>query len=104
MTTGKNITLTTKTFVGQVMSLLLNMLSGFVIAYLPSRKHLLISWLKSLSTVNLYLKKIKSVSVSIVSHLSARNDGTRCHNLSFLNIDFKQFFSLSSFTFIKRVL
>ena len=51
MTTGKNIAFTRWTFVGQVMSLLLNMLSRLVITFLPRSKHLLISWLQSLSAV-----------------------------------------------------
>ena len=51
MTTGKPIALTRWTFVGKVMSLLFNMLSSFVIAFLPKSKHLLISWLQSLSAV-----------------------------------------------------
>ena len=67
MTTGKTIALTRWTFVGKVMSLLFNMLSRFVIAFLPRSKHLLISWLQSPSAVNLELPKIKSVTVSIVS-------------------------------------
>ena len=54
-------------FVGKVMSLLFNMLSRFVIAFLPRSKHLLISWLKPPSAVILEPKKIKSVTVSIVS-------------------------------------
>ena len=54
-------------FVGKVMSLLFNMLSRFVIAFLPRRKRLLISWLQSLSTVILEPTKIKSLTVSIVS-------------------------------------
>ena len=71
MTTGKTIALTRWTFVGKVMSLLFNMLSRLVIAFLPRSKHLLISWLQSLSTVILEPRKIKSVTVSIVSHLFA---------------------------------
>ena len=67
MTTGKTIALTRRTFVGKVMSLLFNMLSTFVIAFLPRSKHLLISWLQSPSAVILKPKKIKSVTVSIVS-------------------------------------
>jgi len=67
MTTGKTIALTIWTFVGKVMSLLFNMLSRFVIAFLPRSKCFLISWLQSLSTVILEPKKIKSVTVSIVS-------------------------------------
>ena len=66
MTTGKTIALTRWTFVSKVMSLLLNMLSRVVIAFLPRSKGLLISWLQSLSTVILELKKIKSVTVSII--------------------------------------
>ena len=67
MTTGKSIALTRWTLVGKVMSLLFNMLSSFAIAFLPRRKHLLISWLQSPSSVILEPKKIKSVTVSIVS-------------------------------------
>ena len=67
MTTGKTIALTRQTFVGKVMSLLFNMLSRFVIAFLPRSKHLLISWLQSPSTVVLDPRKIKSLTVSIVS-------------------------------------
>ena len=67
MTTGKTIALTRWTFVGKVMSLLFNMLSRFVIAFLPRSKHPLISWLQSPSAVILEPKKIKSVTVSIVS-------------------------------------
>ena len=67
MTTGKTIALTRQTFVGKVISLLFNMLSRFVIAFLSRSKCLLISWLQSLSTVILEPKKIKSVTVSVVS-------------------------------------
>ena len=67
MTTGKAIALTRWTFVGKVMSLLLNMLSRLVIAFLPRSKRLLISWLQSPSAVILEPRKIKSVTVSIVS-------------------------------------
>ena len=65
-TTGKTIALTRWTFVGKVMSLLLNILSRLVITLLPKSKHLLISWLQSSSAVILEPKKIKSVTVSIV--------------------------------------
>ena len=81
MTTGKIIALTTWTFVGKVMSLLFlllfiyfllfNMLSRLVIAFLPRIKHLLISWLQSPSAVILEPKEMKSVMISIVSHLLA---------------------------------
>ena len=64
MTTGKTIALTRWTFVGQVMSLLLNMLSRLVIAFLPRSKRLLISWLWLPSAVILEPKKIKSVTFS----------------------------------------
>ena len=67
MTTGKTIVLTIQTFVGKVMSLLFNMLSRFAIAFLPRSKCLLISWLQSPSAVILEPKKIKSVTVFIVS-------------------------------------
>ena len=65
--TGKSIALTRWTFVGKVVSLLFNMLSRLVIAFLPRSKCLLISWLQSPFVVILGPKKIKSVSVSIVS-------------------------------------
>ena len=67
MTTGKTIALTRQTFVGKVMSLLFNMLSRLIIAFLPRGKHLLISWLQSPSAVILEPKKIKSDTVSTVS-------------------------------------
>ena len=67
MTTETTIALTRRTFVGKVMSLLLNMLSSLVITFLPKSKRLLISWLQLPSAVNLDTKKIKSVTVSIVS-------------------------------------
>src|SRR5574341_1256577 len=67
MTTGKTIALTRWTFVSKVMSLLFNMLSRLVIAFLPRSKRLLISWLQSPSAVILKPKEIKSVPVSIVS-------------------------------------
>ena len=64
MTTGKTIALTRWTFVGKVMSLLFNMLSKMVTAFLPRSKHLLTSWLQSPSAVILEPKKRKSVTVS----------------------------------------
>ena len=67
MTTGKTIALTRWTFVGKVMSLLLNMLSRLVITFLPRSKYLLISWLQSPSAVILEPNKIKSDTVSTVS-------------------------------------
>ena len=71
MTTGKTIPLTRQTFVGKVMSLLFNMLSRLVLAFLPRSKCLLISWLQSPSTVILEPPKIKSDTVSMFSHLFA---------------------------------
>ena len=67
MTTGKNIALTIWSFVGKVMSLVYSMLSRLVIDFLPRNTCLLILWLKSQSAVILGTKKIKSVTVSIVS-------------------------------------
>ena len=67
MTTGKTIALTRWTFVSKVTSMLFNMLSRLVIAFIPSSKHFLISWLQSPSAVILKPKKIKSPTVSIVS-------------------------------------
>ena len=74
MTTGKTIALTRRTFVGKVMFLLLNMLSRLVITFLPRSKHLLISWLQSPTAMTLEPPKITS-------------DGTRCHDLCFLNVE-----------------
>ena len=79
MTTGKTIALTRWNFVGKVMSLLFNMLSRLVIAFLQRSKHLLISWLLSPSAVILEPKKMKSVTVSIVSP-------SICHEVMGLNI------------------
>ena len=81
MTTGKTIALTRQTFVDKVMSLLFNMLSRFIITFLPRSKHPLISWLQSPSAVILESQKIKFVTVSTVSP-------SICHNLSFLNVEF----------------
>ena len=67
MTTGKTIALTRRTFVGKVMTLLLNMLSRLVITFLPRSKRLLISWLQSPSAVILEPPKIKFYTVSTVS-------------------------------------
>ena len=67
MITRKTIALTRWTFVGKIMSLLFNILSSLVIAFLPRSKHLLISWLQSPSVVTLEPPKIKSLTVSIVS-------------------------------------
>ena len=94
MTTGKTIALTRRPFVGKVMSLLFNMLSRFVIAFLPRSKRLLISWLPSPSAVILEPRKIKSDTVSTVSP-SICQDETRCYDFNFLNVEFSaSFFTL----------
>ena len=77
-TPGKTVALTTWIFIGKVMSLLFNMLSRFVIAFLPESKRLLISWLQFLSTVILEPKKIKSVTVSIFHIEYAQSYPTLC--------------------------
>ena len=104
MTTRKTTALTKWTFVGKVMSLLFNMLSRLVITFLPRSKCLLISWLHSPSAVILEPRKIKSATVSTVSP-------SICHQVMGLDaiilvlwmLSFKPIFSLSSFTFIKRL-
>ena len=106
MTTGKTIALARWTFVVKVMSLLFNMLSRLVITFLPRSKHFFffISWLQSPSTVILEPPKIKSDTVSTVSP-------SICHEVMgpdamifiFWMLSFKPTFSLSSFTFIKRL-
>ena len=101
VTTGKTITLTRWAFVDKMMSLLFNMLSRLVIIFLPRSKHLLISWLQSPSAVILEPPKIKSATVSL----------SICHEVMgpdvmifvFWMLSFKPTFSLSSFTFIKRL-
>ena len=104
MTTGKTVALTKWTFVGEVMSLLFNILSRLVIAYLPRSKRLLISWLQSPSAVILEPPKIKSVTVSIVSpSICHEVMGPDAMILIFQMLSFKPTFSLSSFTFIKRL-
>ena len=100
---GKTIALTGLTFVGKVMSQLFNTLSRFVIVFLPRNKCLLVLWLQSSATEILESKKIKSVIVSISPIYLPWSDGAICHDLSFLNVEFRPAFSLSSFTFIKRL-
>ena len=105
MTTGKTIALTRWTFVGKVMSLLFNKLSRLVIVFLPRSKHLLIPWLQSPSAVILELKKIKSLTVSIVfpsiCHEVIRADAMI---LVFCMLSFKPTYSLSIFHFHLEVL
>ena len=86
-TTGKTIALTRWTFVGKVMSLLFNMLSRLVIAFLPMSKHTLIPWLKSPSAVILEPPKMVSHSFYCFSIYLQRRDGTRCHDLCFLDVE-----------------
>ena len=92
MTTGKTRTLTKWAFGSKVMSLLFNMLSRLVITFLPRSKHLLISWLQSPSAEILEPKKIKPITISIVSpsicHEVMGLDLTRCHDRSFLKVEF----------------
>ena len=99
---GKTIALTIQTFVG-IVSLVSNMVSKFVIAFLPSSKSLLISWVQAQPPVILEHKKIKSITVSTVS-LSICHEimGPDFMILVFLMMSFKPTFSLSCFTFIKR--
>ena len=104
MTIGKTIPLSIQTFVSQVMSLLFNMLSRFVIAFLPRSKGLLISWLQSLSAVILEPKKRKSVTASTFSSsIHQEVMGLDAMILAFCRLSFKPAFSLSSFTFIKKL-
>ena len=99
MTTGKTIALTRQTFVGKLMSL-----SRLVITFLPRSKRLLLSWLQSPSSVILESPKIKSATVSTVSSSICHEVmGPDAMTLVFWILSFKSTFSLSSFTFIKRL-
>ena len=103
MTTGKTIALTRSTFVGRVMSLLFNILSRLVIAFLPRKKHLLISWLYSPSAV--IYPKIKSVTVSTVSpSICHEVIGSDAMIFVFWMLNFKPTFSLASFHFLQEAL
>ena len=80
------------------------MLSRLIIAFLPRTKRLLISWLRSPPAVILETPKNKVSDCFHCFHIYLpQSDGTRCHDLSFLNVELKPTFSLSSFTFIKRL-
>jgi hypothetical protein len=93
VTTGETTALTRQTFVEKVMSLLFNILSRLVIAFLPRRKGLLISWLQSPSAVILEPKKMKSATVSIVSSsICPEVMGSDAMNLVFRMLSFSQFF------------
>ena len=101
-TTGETVALTRPVFAGKEMSLLFNMLSRLVIAFLPRSKGLLISCLQSPSAVILEQKKKSLKLFPLFPHLPG-SDGTRCYDLSFWMLSFKPTFSLSSFTIIKRL-
>ena len=103
MTTGKTIASTRRTFDGNVMSLLFNMLSRLVLTFLPRSKHLLISWLQSPSETILEPKRKVWHYFHCFPIYFPWSDGTRCHDLSFWNVELKPTFSFSSFTFIKRL-
>ena len=105
MTTGKTIALTRQTFVGKVMSLLYNMLSRLVIAFLPRSKCLLISWLQSASAVILEPPKIKSATFPTVSpSISHEVVGPDAMILVFLKLSFKPVFFTLLFHFHQGVL
>ena len=104
MTTGKTIALTRWTFVGKVVSLLFNIPSKLVITFLPRSKSLLISCLQTPSAVILAPRKIKSTTVSTVCpSICHEVMGPDAMILVFWMLSFKPTFSLSSFTFIKRL-
>ena len=88
ITTGKNIALTIWTFVGKMMFLLFNTLSGFVIAFIPRSKHFLISWLQSPSAVgSVEPKKINLSCLHCFPIYLPWSDGIKCHDLHFLNVE-----------------
>ena len=101
MTTGKTIALTRWTFVGQVMSLLFNILSRLVITFLPRSKRLLISWLQSPSAVIWEPPKQKVTVSPFICHEVMGPDAMI---LVFWKLTFKPTFLVSSFTFINRLL
>ena len=86
LTTGKTIALTRQTFVGKLMSLLCNMLSRLVIAFLPRNKHLLISWLQSPSAVILEPPKINLSLFPLFPHLFAMKWWDQCSNDLLMNL------------------
>ena len=104
MTTGYTIALTRWTFVGKVMSLFFNMLSRLVITFLPKRKCILISWLQSPPAVIVEPPKIKVCHCLHCFPISLpRSDRPDAMILVFSELSFKPTFTLSSFTFIKRL-
>ena len=104
MTTGKTIALTRWNFVDKVMSLLFNILSRLVITFLPRSKRLLISWLQSPSAVILEPPKIGAYCLNCFPIFSPWSDGTRCYDLSFLNVEFWANFFIILFHFHQEVL
>ena len=105
MTTEKTIALTRWTFVGKIMSLLFNMLSRLVITFLTRSKHLLVSWLHSLSAVLLEPPKRKSATVfTVPPSICHELMGSDAMILVFWMLIFKPTLSFSSFTFNKKVL
>ena len=105
MITGKTIALTRQTFVGKVISLLLNMLSRLIIGFLPRSKYILISWLQSPSAVILEPRKIKSATVSIVSPFICHEVmGPDAMILVFLNVEFQASFFTLLFHFLQEAL
>ena len=111
MTARKTIALTRWTFVGKVISLLFNMLSRLVIAFLPRSRHLLISWLQSPSAVILEPPSKSNLPLfPLFPHLFPMkwrdqmpwSDGTRFHDLSFMNVELWANFFTLFFTFNKR--
>ena len=88
VTTGKTIPLTRWNFVGKVTPLLFNMLSRLVITFLPRNKHLLILWMQSSSAVILEPPNIVSHCFHCLPTYLPWSDGTRCHDLSLLNVEF----------------
>ena len=104
ITTGKTIAMTIQTFISRMMSLLFNLLSRFVIVFLPRSKRLLISWQQSPSAVILELKKRKSVTTSIFSpSICHKVMGLDAMIFVFLIFSFELTLSLSFFTLIKRL-
>ena len=102
MATGKTIALTTQTFVGKVMSLLLNMLSKFVIAFLPRKEGLLISWLQSSSAVIWGPENKVCHCFHCFSSICHEEMGPDAMIFVFWILSFKSAFLLSSFIFIER--
>ena len=102
MTTGKTIALTIQTFVSKVMSLLFNMLSRFVIAFLPISKYLLISQLQSICS-DFWAQENKACHCFHLLSICHEIMGPDARILDFWMLNFKRAFSLYSFTFIRRL-